>query len=90
MHKTSIYFLLLLLLYVILTYETLPFLLLLVLIVFFILTNPLNYNNKFCIFYIYHTPEDGYLVETYSVVCFTIKTQLVANKGSWIIFRDDY
>jgi hypothetical protein len=33
------------------------------------------------------TPEDGYLSETCSVVCFTIKTRLVANKGSWIIFR---
>jgi hypothetical protein len=29
----------------------------------------------------------GYLAETCSVVCFTIKTRLVANKGSWIIFR---
>jgi hypothetical protein len=48
MHKTSIYFLLLICFtVVILTYETLPFLLFLVLIVFFILTDPLNYNNKF-------------------------------------------
>jgi hypothetical protein len=48
MHKTSIYFLLpIFSTVVILTYETLPFLLLLVLIEFFILTDPLNYNNKF-------------------------------------------
>jgi hypothetical protein len=35
----------------------------------------------------HYTTCYGYLAETCSVVCFTIKTRLVANKGSGIIFR---